>query len=144
MSETLILTLEVDGAGDVELRAEFESKGFAGGGSAWFSRAKLERKIDQFLQCPLEREEKIVGGYHSPDLKGIEQEHLCLSVRPIGRTGELVLSIKVSSPSQSEAELRRTASAEFKTNYQQISDFVLNFKRLIMEGGREKLTFESF
>lgn len=124
---------ETDGSG--ELRVCFESKGFSGQSSAWFDLATLEKGIEHFSNYPLEAENPpiIQGGYWNRDATFLEQEHVYLSANPRGKAGDIVFLVRLVMPCEGPDDpgLRFSASGELQVSYEQLSEFVRGFYRLL-------------
>ncbi|MHA6832895.1 hypothetical protein [Ralstonia pseudosolanacearum] len=130
---TIRLNLENDGSG--ELFVEFFLNGFSGQGSAWFGLDQLEDQVKNFSEFPLSLDHLpcIRGGYWNEDATEIQQEHVYLSARPRGLTGDVIFVVRLATPVETgmESDLHYSASAELRVTYQQMSEFSANFIRLI-------------
>jgi hypothetical protein len=127
------LGAEDDGTG--ELFVHVQACGFAGQSSAWFDLSLLEEQVRRFLEYPLRADNppSITGGYWDKDAKNIEQEHVHLSVKPEGLTGDLMLlaRLAVSLGDYDDRKIRYSVSVELRINYERLGAFARDFIRLI-------------
>lgn len=144
MSGVLRVSLKAEGDGSGELFVYFKAEGFSGHSSAWFDLASLEKEIEKFLAFPLPADNypSIKGGYWNRDFTHLEQEHVYLSANPKGGTGNLVLLVRLATPSENtgNAERRFCASGELRASYEQLTEFVRDFK-LLLHGAMEEVVF---
>ncbi|MHA6907964.1 hypothetical protein ACQUJS_05935 [Ralstonia pseudosolanacearum] len=135
MKEEITIRLNSEGDGSGKLFVEFFLNGFSGQSSAWFDLVKLEDQVKNFSEFPLsiDRLPYIRGGYWNDDATEIQQEHVYLSARPRGLAGDVIFMVRLATPVETGmgSELHYSASAELRATYQQLSDFSINFIRLI-------------
>lgn len=145
MQGFICLHIDRDDDGSGKLFLEFKSYGFSGNGSAYFDLASLAQKAKDFAAYPLPAEPVLLaGGYFDKnDFSKLRQEHLHVSAYPIGPSGRIGLLVRVAEPSSDGRRdvLRRSASAEFVTDYEQLSLFSRELVELAT-GVREKLILE--
>ncbi|WP_162898935.1 hypothetical protein [Ralstonia solanacearum] len=135
MSEKITIRLNMESDGSGELLVEFLLNGFSGHGSAWFDLVQLEDQVKHFSEFPLSPDHLpcIRGGYWNEDATKIQQEHVYLSARPRGLTGDVVFVVRLATPVEAgmDSDLHYSVSAELRATYQQLSEFSANFVRLI-------------
>ncbi|WP_442753676.1 hypothetical protein ACNHKD_11765 [Methylocystis sp. JAN1] len=139
---SLEIQIENLDSGEIELVFRFRSNDFYGASSTWFSIKSIDHKIDRFLDYPLNADDQpeISGGYGENNR--IVQEHVYLTVAPFGRTGTVKLTVRLASHRQEPTDMNLGLQGEFLTNYQQLSDFVRDFK-LLLAGKKERILIES-
>ena len=124
----LTLQLEKDDDGTGELTAVFSANGFAGKGSAWFSVSDLARLAKELNKFPLPKSQpvKLEGGYFRSDAPGtLKQEHLHISVYPIGSLGAVGVHVRAATEydSHDRPETRHFVGVEIKTSYSELERF---------------------
>ncbi|QNT25956.1 hypothetical protein [Ralstonia solanacearum] len=135
MSEQITIRLNLESDGSGELFVEFLINGFSGQSSAWFDLIQLEEQVKNFSEFPLSLDHLpcIRGGYWNEDATEIQQEHVYLSARPRGLTGDVVFVVRLATPVETgmDSALHYSAAAELSTTYQKLSEFAADFIRLI-------------
>ncbi|MGC5801400.1 hypothetical protein SNK19_09620 [Ralstonia pseudosolanacearum] len=135
MREKITIRLNVEPDGSGELFVEFLLNGLSGHGSAWFDLVQLEDQVKNFSEFPLSPDHLpcIRGGYWNEDATKIQQEHVYLSARPRGLTGDVVFAVRLATPVDAgmDSDPHYSVSAELRATYQQLSEFSANFFRLI-------------
>lgn len=133
MPGMLRICLDEDSDGLGLLSVAFEAAGFSGIGSAWFDLKDLGKRVQGLTAFPIPAENFpcIKGGYWNADATKLEQEHVCLSVEPRGSLGNLVISVKLANSGDGQAEQRFCAAGELRCDYSQLSDFAMDFIKLI-------------
>ena len=145
MGKFIRLHVNRDDDGSGQLFLEFKSGGFSGVGSAYFDLSALAERVKEFEAYPLPAQPvSIAGGFlDKSNLSRVREEHLHVSAYPFGPSGRLGLLVKVAEPVDDGRRdvLRRSASAEFVTDYEQLSLFARELIELL-NGLREELTLE--
>lgn len=125
-----------EGDGTGELEAAFSADGFAGTGRAYFDVARLSDRVNELAAFPLPSPNgiEIQGGYweSTGGADVLIQEHIGLTVRPAGATGNLALSLRVAIPGKDSKEPPRyLASAQLPTSYEALARFAAEMKALL-------------
>jgi len=127
--EKLTLYFDADDDGTGELFAEASANGFSGVGSAWFNRSEILEFANALAAYPIPKDKlpKIVGGFWRSDAKGeLEQEHLAISVYPIGGVGNLGIQVRLAT-AENSSEMRpeslHLVKLEIETNYNALAMF---------------------
>ena len=126
---TLRLALERDTDGTGELFVEASSAGFAGRSSAWFGIAAIADfavALDAF-PIPRDHPPRLAGGFWARDSRepALEQEHVFLEVRPVGRRGTVLIDVRLATPfwATSGDEAQRRVSLAFLADYATLQRF---------------------
>ena len=125
---TLRLYFQRDSDGTGELFVEATSDGFAGRASAWFSDGQLLRFAQALDAFPLRDPfPTLHGGFWSstPGVPTIEQEHVGLEVRPLGRRGTVAVTARLAAP-ESPGEgtvLPKRLALTFVADYAELQRF---------------------
>jgi len=131
----LILKWQPDNDGTGKLIIEASSSGFAGRGSAWFDPLQLKKEAEKFAQYPIPEDDPpvIQGGYWSSATRGVmDQEHLFLSVRPLGPAGDIAFLVRLASPrDEKETSSRFSVELQIATTYEQLRWFSKKLTGLI-------------
>lgn len=141
------ISLRIDRENEAcRLSLEFRSGEYAGRGSAYFDSVMLVRKAEEFSMYPLPADRSVVleGGFlDKSDFTKLSQEHLHISVYPLGYTGRIGLLVRVAEPSEDERRdvFRRSAAAEFMIDYERLSWFSKGLMELVA-GRQDEFTFK--
>jgi hypothetical protein len=129
VSGTLSIRLERDTDGTGEVFVEATSGGFAGRSSAWFSVKSIRDfalALDAF-PIPAEHPPRLAGGFWAKDSRepALEQEHVFLEVRPIGRRGTVLVAVRLATPTwaSADADLRKHVAISFLADYALLQEF---------------------
>jgi hypothetical protein len=89
-----------DTDGTAVMAAEAACGAFAGSSSAWFADDEVVRFAEELLLYPLDegRPVHLSGGY-SADGALAGEEHVGLTVRPVGRRGQVGVTVHLATPS---------------------------------------------
>ena len=136
MSNYVRFRFSDEGDGTGELEAAFAADGFAGVGRAYFDVARLVDQVNELTAFPLPSPKgvEIQGGYweSTGGTETLTQEHIGLTVRPVGATGGLTLSLRVAIPGKDPKEPPRySASAQLATSYEAVTRFAAEMTALL-------------
>jgi hypothetical protein len=97
---SLTIHLQPDADGSAELTVDVRAAHYAGSGSAWFDTKVLSDFAAKLEKFPLDGADvpTLAGGYWNRDATELAQEHVHLSLRPLGNTGTLVMKVKTFAP----------------------------------------------
>ena len=115
------------------LSAEVQVDGFAGTSSAWFGEAELVEFAARLLTYPLgDTELHLRGGYGTDG--GAFEEHVGLTVRAVGRRGQVGVVAHLETPAGHHAHLGSSPSevrVEVLTTYEALARFSSELTRLV-------------
>lgn len=144
----LKLRIEPDDSGATELFAEFDGKGFAGHGSAWFNVSDLIALSDEFARYPLQAAGTacIEGGYWS---KGqptkIEQETLHISAYQTNNRGGIGVRIRAATDFDPNLKSgpKYYVATELMATYEQMARFSRHLRDLVNGNMKEAVLNEA-
>jgi hypothetical protein len=135
MKRKLTFYIKGEGDGDGELFIRADAGDFCGVGSAWFNLQLLSQRVEELTRIPIDsRTPPVIAGGYVDRHGSVIQEHVFLSVCVKKRTGELALTVRLSSRFQDETEYRFSFSGEFKSSYEQLCIICVEMKKLIERG----------
>lgn len=142
--DSLVLRFDPDSDGTGKLLADVRFRGFAGSGSAWFGISELKEFADAIMAFPIPDAVRpsIAGGFWSKEVRGhLEQEHLALTVYPIGRRGQLGVQVRLATElwEGDREESQSSVKVELLTSYQQLAEFAQQLLLLVRGQGREAI-----
>jgi hypothetical protein len=105
----LVLSLDRDDDGTAALLLNVRAQEFCGVGRAWFDLTSLADLGQQASAYPLPpgHSVSLAGGYWKREGGGLEQEHLFISVSPIGLRGMVEVHVRVAEPPLDDASRPR-------------------------------------
>ena len=122
-----------DGTGELAVTVRFA--GFAGSSAAWFHEHELLTFTDRLAGFPLPDDGslRIAGGYWSQSRQGdLDEEHVSLAVRPLGRRGQLGVTAHVSTPSDYDSlGIVHVAHVVIPTTYESLLRFASELRSMI-------------
>ena len=124
----LTLHFESDDDATGKLLARVAARGFAGEGGAWFSVEQIERFAEAITAFPLPVDPRpsLAGGFWRKDgSEQLDQEHLGISVYPIGLRGYIGLQIRIADEmwDYNRKEEERRVQVEIVTTYEPLARF---------------------
>ena len=132
MPAILRLTLDRDTDGTGALNAEARSGAFAGRGQAWFDIQRIAdfgRALDAY-PIPDDGQPTLQGGYWHNDGSGIKQEHVFVSVAPVGKRGTLAVHVRLARASADLSASSDRIELVLLANYGSIQRFAQDVQRL--------------
>jgi hypothetical protein len=107
---------------------------FAGSGQAWFDVQAIQnfgRTLDSYpiLQ---DKPPTLRGGYWRSDGSSLEQEHLFVSVSPAGKTGALVVQVRLATPSPDLSAPSQRVEVVLSSDYGSMQRFARDVQRLAL------------
>jgi hypothetical protein len=141
----LSLRFHDDGDGTGNLQARAQSRGFAGQGGAYFGVRQIEGFAGSIARYPLASRCEIRGGFWKKDRSHeLKQEHLAVSVYPVGSRGYIGVQVRIAtevSPS-TRPESQSVVKLEFITSYERLRKFSKDLISLV-HGTAHEATIES-
>jgi hypothetical protein len=144
--DLLALHFRPDTDGTGKLSATVQFRGFSGQGGAWFNVSELERFATAIEVFPIPGGQRpsIAGGFWKNVASGeLEQEHLAITVYPVGGRGQVGVQVRLSTELCEDVrqESQSAVRVELLTTYQSLGQFA-NALRSLVRGEVEAAVLE--
>jgi hypothetical protein len=142
MNDTIRLAVSRDDDGTGLLTVAFVSGRFSGEGSAYFDLNYLGEVAQVLTSYPLPSDPVVLAGgfFDEADFHVLRQEHVFIQARALAG-GPVGLLVRVAEPWEANDALRRSASAEFLLDYEQIGSLARKLQ-LLAVGQRDSVVLE--
>lgn len=144
------LTVDRQINGAPRLRVEVNAPPISGIALAYFGHESLARVAEAFHRMPIDVSEpaNLSLGYLDPataasDAPTVNQEHIGITAFPQGRTGKLILEVRLALPHSHDRELQREARTQFLATYGQLADLSRGI-RALARGECDRIRFEEW
>jgi hypothetical protein len=131
--DRLVIRHTPEGAFDLgELLVAGQAKGFAGSSSAYFNDSELLKFAARLAAFPLPDGDPVaISGGSLDRLGGPYREHVGISVAPVGRLGQVAVTVHLSEVRPARPQSNGEARFELLTTYERLRSFASDLGRVV-------------